>query len=453
MKLVIIGGVAAGMSTASQARRADPSAEIIVLEKTQDVSYGACGLPYKLPPDTDMDDLLVVSAERFRNERRIDVRLGHEVLAIDRAAHQVRGRNADGGFTLDYDRLVICTGARVWAPPIKGLDDLWGRGAWPLKTIADGRAIKAAMADAPPRRVVVIGAGYIGLEAVENFQEMGCAVTVIEALPVLVPWLPEPMRERLLEEATAHGVTLWLDTRVEALQRNGDGIRVTTSDGRVLDTDLVLVATGVRPVAELAAAAGLALGAAGAIAVDAQLRTSDPDVYAAGDCADARHAITGESVWFPLALRANRAGKYIGDNVFGHARQAPPVLGTAAFKFFGLEIARTGLSQDEAAAAELTTAAAGIVSVTRAGYYPGGGKLSVWLLAERGSRRLLGCCMVGPEAAAHRIDTAAAALHAGFTVEQLYDMDLAYAPPFGPSWSPLLIAASRLAHELDKPAD
>ncbi|UHD17651.1 FAD-dependent oxidoreductase [Thiocapsa bogorovii] len=237
-------------------------------------------------------------------------------------------------------------------------------------------------------------------------------------------------------------------TRVEAIERTGSGIAVETSEAR-LEADLLLVATGVRPESELAAAAGLALGAAGAIAVDAYLRTSDEHIYAAGDCADAIHAITGESVWFPLALRANRAGKLAGDNVFGYQRPAPPVLGTAVFKFFGLEVARTGLSREEADAAGFDTVTAEIVGSTRAGYYPGGGKLSVRLLGDRKTRKLLGCCMVGPEAAAHKIDTAAAAIHAGMKAEQIYDLDLAYAPPFGPSWSPLLIAASQLSKALD----
>jgi CoA-dependent NAD(P)H sulfur oxidoreductase len=448
MRVVIIGGVAAGMSAASQSRRTRPDAEVVVLEKTQDVSYGACGLPYKLPPDTDMDDLLVISAQRFRDERNIDVRIGHEVLKIDPSRREVGGRNAEGDFVLGYDKLIICTGARVSAPPIKGLDFLWGQGAYPLKTIDDGRTIKAAMAAHPPKRVVVIGAGYIGLEATENFREMGAEVTVVEALPEILPWLPETLRTRVVDEARANGVEILTGTRVEAIERTGAAISVKTAQS-TLEADLVLVATGVRPESELAAAAGLTLGAAGAIAVDEYLRTSDEHIYAAGDCADAIHAITGESVWFPLALRANRAGKLAGDNILGLKRPAPPVLGTAVFKFFGLEVARTGLSSEEAEAAGLDTATAEIVGSTRAGYYPGGGKLSVWLIGERKTRKLLGCCMVGPEAAAHKIDTAAAAIHAGMTAEQIYDMDLAYAPPFGPSWSPLLIAASQLGKALD----
>jgi len=448
MKLVIVGGVAAGMSAASQARRIDPAAEILVLEKTQDVSYGACGLPYKLPPGERVEDLEVISAARFRDERRIDVRLGHRVLAIDRAGRAVVGHHADGDFRLTYDKLILCTGARVWTPPIAGLDDLWGRGAYPLKTLEDGRVLKAALEAAPPKRALVIGGGYIGLEATENLHVLGAAVTVVEALPEVLPWLPTALRERVLAEARGHGVELLTGTRVESIARQGQDLLVQTTQGTVA-TDLVLVATGVRPEAGLAAAAGLPLGAAGSIAVDECLRTADDFIYAAGDCADARHAVTGRSVWFPLALRANRSGKLAGENVCGRERRVPPVLGTAAFKFFGLEVARTGLSADEAAEAGLNTVSVEILASTRAGYYGGGGKLSVWLQGERGTRRVIGCCMVGPESAAHRIDTAAVAIHAGMTAEQVYDLDLAYAPPFGPSWSALLIAASQLIKALD----
>jgi NADPH-dependent 2,4-dienoyl-CoA reductase/sulfur reductase-like enzyme len=450
MRLVIIGGDAAGMSAASQARRVDGDAEVVVLEKTHDVSYGACGLPYKLPDGERMEDLQAISAAQFRRERGIDVRLGWEVQAIDPHGRVVRGEGATGSFELGYDRLVIATGARVARPPIPGLEALWGESAFPLKTLADGRALKRALAARPPDHVVVIGGGYIGLEATEGLHALGCRVTILEALPQILPYLPSAMVERVYAEAERNEVTIRTDTRVGGIDREPSGtLRVRTSGGD-LRADTILVATGVRPESALAAEAGLALGAADSIAVDPLLRTSQPDIYAAGDCADAIHALTGRSVWIPLALRANRAGKLAGANACGQTRRAPPVLGTAVFKFFGLEIARTGLSEAEAAEAGFETVSAMIVSATRAGYYPGGGKLHVWLLADRRDRRVLGGAMVGPEGAAHKIDTLAAALHAGMSAEQVYDLDLAYAPPFGPSWSPLLIAASQLGHALDR---
>ena len=447
MRIVIIGGDAAGMSAASQARRLSAEAEIVVLEQTQDVSYGACGLPYKLPEGKDVEDLQIITAERFRQERNLDLRLGHTVQRLLPAERRVLGVGPEGPFDLQYDKLIIATGARVRRPPIPGLDQLWGKGAYPLKTLQDGRLLKGAL-EANPASAVVIGGGYIGLEATEGLHQRGMKVTVLEALPALVPYLPEAMRERIYKEAADHGVALHLDTRAEAIQRTAAGrITVRTSAGE-LETDLIVSSTGVQPNAELAAEAGLKLGAAGSIAVDQHLQTSDPDILAAGDCADAPHALTGESCWIPLALRANRAGKLAGYNVLGQRRAAPPVLGTAVFKFFGLQIARSGLSEQEASDAGLETVCASILGSTRAHYYGGGGKLSVWLMAERGSGKLLGGAMVGPEGAAHKIDTVAAALHAGFTAQQVYEMDLAYAPPFGPSWSPLLTCASKLVKQV-----
>ncbi len=443
MRLLIIGGDAAGMSAASQAKRMAPDAEVIVLEMTQDVSYGACGLPYKLPEGREMDDLQVITAERFREQRKIDVRLGHEVRKIMPDQHKVSGVAEGSPFELDYDKLIIATGARTIQPPIKGLLALWGKGAYPLKTLEDGRVLKVAL-DPKPATAVIIGGGYIGLEAAEGLHSLGIKLTIVEGLPHILPFLPEAQRQRVYKEAERQGVEVQVDTLVQSLAREPSGkIKLTTTAGEIL-TDLVLVATGVRPNSELAAEAGITLGAARSIAVNKQLETSAPDIFSAGDCADAEHCLTGQSVWIPLALRANRAGKLAGQNAMGGDKSAPPVMGTAVFKFFELEIARTGLSPQEATDAGYETAVAEILAATRAHYYPGGGKLSLWLLADKKTHKLLGATMVGPEAAAHKIDTVVACLHGGLTVEQLYEMDLAYAPPFGPSWSPLLPCASKL---------
>ena len=447
MKLVIIGGDAAGMSAATQARRLDPDAEIIVLEQGQDVSYGACGLPYKLPRGRDMEDLKIITAEQFREERGIDLRLGHRVEAIDPQNKEVRGSNAEGAFSETYHKLIIATGARVRRPPVKGLDELWHDGVYPLKTLQDGRALKKALA-AKPADAVVVGAGYIGLEATEGLRERGMEVTIVEALPELLPFLPTSMQQRVKAEAEAHQVPILLGTLVKRVSREEDGrLKLQTTAGE-LRADLVMLATGVQPNSELAREAGLALGAAGSIATDPLLYTSDPHILAAGDCADAIHGVSHASTWSPLALRANRAGKLAGANALGGEKQAPPVMGTAVFKFFDLQIARAGLSLQEAEQAGMDLAVAEIKASTRAHYYPGGSKMLVWLAADRATRKLAGGAMVGPEGAAHRIDTVAAALHGGFTAEQVYDMDLAYAPPFGPSWSPLLICASKLSKAL-----
>jgi NADPH-dependent 2,4-dienoyl-CoA reductase/sulfur reductase-like enzyme len=448
MRLVIIGADAAGMSAASQAKRLDPAADVIVLEQTTDVSYGACGLPYKLPNGHDMEDLRAVTIEEFRDKRNIDVRLQHEAERIDPGAHTVFGTSPTGPFELEYDRLVIATGARVSRPPIPGLDKLWGRGAYALKTLQDGRLLKTALRQ-DPKSVVIVGGGYIGLEAAEGFHQQGLRATIVEALPDLLTFLPEKLRARVHAEAEAQQVPIYLATRVERLERRSSGtIAVHTSAADVLETDLVLISTGVQPNSEIAAQAGLKLGADRSIAVDEYLFTSAPDVLAAGDCADATHGISNQSVWIPLALRANRAGRLAGGNALGQRLPAPPVMGSAIFRFFDLEIARTGLSAQEAADAGFDDVSSTIDAPTRAHYIPGGGKLSVWLLADKASRRLLGGAMVGPESAAHRIDTVVAALHAGQTVEQLYAMDLSYQPYFGPSWSPLLTCASQLMKKL-----
>jgi NADPH-dependent 2,4-dienoyl-CoA reductase/sulfur reductase-like enzyme len=275
-------------------------------------------------------------------------------------------------------------------------------------------------------------------------------VTVVEALPKILPFLPDDLRVRVHAEAKVREVEIREGARVERVEPvEGKGVRAVVGEEQ-LEAALLVAATGVRPNAELAAEAGLSLGAAGSIKVDDRLYTSDPHILAAGDCADATHGLTGESTWIPLALRANRAGKLAGRNALGGEEKAPPVMGTAVFKFFDLQIARTGLSLEEARAAGFDTAVAAIQSVTRAHYIPGGDKLSVWLLGDRKTGKLLGGAMIAPEGAAHRIDTVVAALHAGLTADDLYDMDLAYAPPFGPSWSPLLTCASQLSKKLKK---
>lgn len=448
--IVIIGGDAAGMSAASEARRRAANAQIIVLEGTHDVSYGACGLPYKLFPGTNVQDLSMIPVDRFRTERKLDVRLGHVVQHVDTQQKIVRGVHDGEPFELSYDKLLIATGAKAVRPPISGLASLWGSGVYTLKTLQDGRDLTLAL-EHDPASVVVIGGGYIGLEVTETLRRRGLKVTVVEMMPHLAMFLPESMRMRLYEQAEKHGVTLMLGTAVQKVSRVDEKtIQVVTSQGEVM-TELVVCAAGVTPNVGFLRDSGISFGASGAIATDTMLRTSVEDVYAAGDCAEAVHGVTGQLVWIPLALRANRAGKLAGRNMTGSSEKAPPVLGTAAFKFFDLEVARTGLSFEQAKQAGFHAVRAEITSGTRAHYYPEGGKLSVELVGDRDTGKLLGGSLLGPESAAHRIDTLAAALHAGMTSAEFYDMDLAYAPPFGPAWPALLVAANKLTQEMRKP--
>jgi len=449
-RIVVVGGVAAGMSAASQAKRRSPETEVVVLEQGDDVSYGACGMPYNLAePGREIEDLVVISAQTFRDKRHLDVRLRHRVTGIDRERKRVRGEAPDGPFDLEYGKLMLATGARAIRPGLPGMDL---PGVHELHTLEHGRALKQALADPDLERVVVAGAGYIALEMAESLVGLGKQVTLTKRRPKLAPWMPEPLEQRLHEQLERHEVELLTGAPLQGIEAGGERRLTVLAGERRLPADLVLVALGVLPNSELAEAAGLELGPDRAIAVNERLQTSDPEIYAAGDCADAFHAVTGERVWIPLALRANRAGKLAGANMVGADLQAPPVAGTLVFRLFDLEAARSGLSADEAAAAGFDPAAALIHARTRAHAFPGAGKMSVELVADRKTGRLLGGQIVAEEGAAHRIDTVAAALGAGMSAEDFGGLDLAYAPPFGPTWDPLLVAATQLIKRVESSA-
>lgn len=440
--IVVVGGVAAGMSAASQAKRRSPDTEVVVLERGQDVSYGACGMPYNLgDPARDMADLVVISAETFRKKRNLDVRLRHRVTSLDPAAHRVKGESPDGPFDMEYEKLILATGARAVQPKVPGMDL---PGVLSLHTLADGRALKQALADSEVERVVIAGAGYVGLEMAESLVSLGRKVTLTKRKPKLVPWMDDTLEKRLLGQLTDHGVELITGAPLEGIEPGSDARLDGIAGGQRIPADLVIVAVGVRPESELARAAGLELGPASAIAVGETLETSAPDIFAAGDCADAFHVVTGERVWIPLALRANRAGKIAGANAVGAGLRAPPVAGTLVFRLFDLEVGRSGLSEQEARAAGFSPVTAVIHARTRAHAFPGAGKMSVALVGDSESGRLLGGQIVAEEGAAHRIDTVAAALGASMTVADFAGLDLAYAPPFGPTWDPLLVAATQL---------
>ncbi len=442
MRFVIIGGDAAGMSAASRARRNQKDLEIVVLEQSGDVSYSACGMPYNLAdPDRDMDDLVVRQASVFREKQGIDLRLGHRVEAIDRGSRTVRGRTSDGRpFEEAYDKLLIATGASPVILDIPGKDL---PGVMPLKSLEDGRRIKQYLAEHPVRQAVIAGMGYIGMEMAEAFFERGVRVDMVKPRPQLLPWMPEKLSGMVLEELETHLVHVHAGERILAIEQAGSGLEVSCSN-RTLEADLVLFAVGVRPNSEAAAQAGLDLGPGNAIAVDRALRTSDPDIYAAGDCADAFHVVTGERTWIPLALRANRGGRAVADHVTGREVSLQGVAGTAVFKVFDLQVARAGLSLEEAREAGFDPKEATVFVRSRAHAHPGASRIGVHMIGDRASGKLLGVQMVGKEGVVHRIDAAAVALHAHMTVEQFHECDLAYAPPFGATWDPLHIAAQQV---------
>ena len=446
MTFVIIGGDAAGMSAASRAKRNDPDLNVIVLEATRDVSYSACGMPYNIADAARaMDDLVVRPAQVFREEQKIDLRLGHRVERIDRGPKKVWGQRSDGEeFEVAYSKLLIATGAIAPKLYIPGKDL---PGVYVIKSLQDGREIKGYLADHAVRRVLIVGMGYIGLEMAEAFHARGIQVEMAKPRPGLLSWMPEEMSQVVKDELTSKGISLHFGARLTAIEQMDGGLKVGTDKGELL-VDMVLMGVGIEPNSGIASEAGLELGPSRAIAVDRTMRTSDPEIFAAGDCADAFHVVTGERVWIPLGLRANRGGWAVGDNVTGRHVELPGIVGSAVFKVLDLEVARTGLSLKAAQEAGFDAVEKYSKSASRAHGHPGSQIVHVNLVGDKKTGRLLGASMVGKEGVAHRIDSVAVALHAGMTVEQFFQCDFAYAPPFTPVWDPLLTAANQLLKQL-----
>jgi len=381
----------------------------------------------------------------FREKQGINLLTGHPVNRIDRNAKVVNGATLEGQpFEAAYDKLLIATGATPILPALPGIEH---PGVMVLKTLADGRRIKEYLSSRSIKNAVIIGMGYIALEMCEALRTLGIEVTMAKPNPRFLPWLEEKLAEVVKDEITTNGARLHLGQGITEIVNNGDGLQVVCEDLTV-ETDMVLVATGVSPSSEIAATAGIDLGPNNAIAVDRQLRTSDPNVFAAGDCADAYHVVTDQKTWIPLALRANRAGWAVADNVCGRKVELPGVAGTAVFKVFDLQVARTGLSREEAIAAGFDPAEVVIKSRSRAHAHPGATPIHVSMVGDIKTGRLLGVQMVGKEGVAHRINAPAVALHAVMTVEQFSQTDLSYAPPFGPTWDPCLTAANQLLKKL-----
>lgn len=443
-RLVVVGGVAAGLSAASRARRLRPDIEVIVLEQGHDVSYGACSLPYYIAGVvSSRNDLFVYGADFFRNERRMDLRLGAEATAISPSARTVTCRYEDGASeSIKYDALVLATGARPIVPPLPGSSI---PGVFKLRSLSDGDSIKAFVEEEGPRSAVVLGAGYIGLEMAEALLVRGLDVTVIEKLPGVLSTYDPDMSEIVERELHSKGVRVLTGTSVEAFEPGDDSLSVAyvRALGQRVPTEMVVLAAGVRPRSELAAEAGLELGAAGAVRVDARQVTSEPSILAAGDCSEATHVVTGKKVWIPLGTTANRQGRIAGENAVGGSVRFPGVAGTNVTKVFDLEVAQTGLTETQASADGLSEDAVSITASSRSHAYPGGSPIRVKVVFEKRSGRLLGAQMIGEEGVSKRIDTVAAGLSAGMSVGDLASVDMGYAPPFSPVWDPVLVAASQ----------
>jgi NADPH-dependent 2,4-dienoyl-CoA reductase/sulfur reductase-like enzyme len=403
-------------------------------------------MPYNVADAArDMDELIVRTARVFKEKQGIDVRLQHRVEAVDPSGKTVAGKTAaEEPFEVSYDKLLIATGARPVIPNFPGIDS---PGVMTLKDLEDGRRIKAFIKDQGVKKAVILGMGYIAFEMAEAFKARGIEVDMVKPGPVFIPWMNEQLASIVKKELEVNQVKIHPGQAIEKIEKKSKGLRVLCPEIQ-LDADMVLVAVGVRPNSELAENADLALGPGKSIAVDKMLRTSDSDIYSAGDCADSFHVVTGQKTWIPLALRANRAGWAVADNVLGAKVELQGVAGTAVFKVFDLEVARTGLSVEEARKAGLNPAEVVIQSRTRAHGHPGSSTISVQLVGDKTTGRLLGAQMVGKEGAAHRINAPAVALHAKMSVAEFSQSDLAYAPPFGPTWDPVLTAANQLVKTL-----
>ncbi|MBW2306247.1 MAG: FAD-dependent oxidoreductase [Deltaproteobacteria bacterium] len=441
-RLIVVGGVAAGLSAASSAKRLRPDLEVIVLERGRHISYGACSIPYYIADlIKEPETLVVIPPERFEKERDIRIRIFHEAAHVDTNKKVVAGVNHEksGSFELAYDFLVIATGAAPLIPTIPGVDL---KGIFTLRTLEDGIDIKRAISDRSPSKCVIIGGGYIGLELAEAFRARGMEVVVVEKLDHILGTMDDEINEVVERELAEQGVLLYKETTVEAFRGENGRVREVVTDRGTLEADMVLLSAGIRPENALARQIGLELGPAGAVSVDESMRTSREGIFAAGDCADVFHRIKGSKAYIPLGTTANKQGRVAGEVIGGLASTFEGVVGTAVSKVFRLGVARTGLTEREAAQIGADSFCTVIQSSTRAHSYPGAGRITVKITVERGSGRLLGAQIVGTEGVAKRIDIMAAALHAGMTIHDVAALDLSYAPPFAPVWDPILIAAN-----------
>jgi NADPH-dependent 2,4-dienoyl-CoA reductase/sulfur reductase-like enzyme len=420
--------------------------EVLVLEQTMDVSYSACGMPYNIAqPERDMDDLVVRRANVFREKLGIDLRTGHRAEAIDPVQRIVKYANIRGDEEeITYDKLLIATGASPIIPDLPGFEL---PAVFSLKSLEDGRRIKRFIIDNDVKAVVIIGMGYIALEMCEALVANQIAVDMVKPRPVFIPWMNEELSAMVRKELETNRVNIHMGHEIQGIEETGKGLRVICPDME-LEGRMVIVAIGVTPNSGLAEEAGLDLGPKRSIAVDKRLLTSDEDVYSAGDCADAFHVVTGNKTWIPLALRANRAGWAVADNVAGKRVEIEGVAGTAVFKVFDLQVARTGLNVAEAKEAGFDPVEVMIRSRSRAHGHPGNTEMKVQMVGDRKTGMLLGVQMVGREGVAHRINAPAVALHKKMTVEELSGCDLAYSPPFSPVWDPILTAANQLLKKM-----
>jgi len=441
-KLVIVGGVAGGASAAAKARRCSEDVEIIVYEKDRNISYANCGLPYYLSGVIKKrEDLLITSPALFRRRFRVDARTRREVTRIKREQKTVVVRNLETGSLEEetYDRLVLAPGSRAVIPKVPGMGLPL---VFTLKTLEDTDRIMRFLEAKDPRRAVVVGGGLIGVEALENLVLRGLETTVVEFAPQVLTFLDWEMAEIVRRHLEAKGVRLHVSEGLRAVEAHGDGCVAKTDRDRTIPADLVLMAVGVRPNVELAREAGLVIGATGGIRVNEYMQTSDPEIFAAGDCVETINLVTGKPSLTPMGSAANKQGRAAGANALGRSLAVKGFLGTVIVKVFDLTVARTGLSEREAVAEGFTPLVTYVHPGHHAGYFPGAKTLHIKTVADDKSGRLLGAQVIGEEGVDKRIDVFATALYNRMTQEDLLQLDLAYAPPYSAARDPVIIAGA-----------
>lgn len=453
--IVIVGGVAGGASAAARARRCNEEAEIILYEKDEHVSFANCGLPYHIGDEIeDRSKLLVATPELFEKRFRIQVRTFHEVLSIDRGAQTVKVKNVQTGeeFEQNYDRLILSPGASPIVPPIeelKGPDA--ARNVMTLRNMEDMDRIKNWITQNHPRKAVVVGAGFIGLEMVEQLHRIGMMVSLVELAPQVLPPLDPEMAKLVERELHRHDIDLHLGNGIQGLEvENGLATHVRLDQGESLPADLVILGIGVRPNTALATGANLIIGKTGGIYVNEFMQTNDPLIYAVGDVAEYKHGVLNSSMRIPLAGPANKAGRIAGTHAAtDQAPSMPNAYGTAIVRVFELSAGLTGLSAGFANRFDQTVKEVIIQAGHHAGYFPGSQNLTLKLLYDPDTGKVMGAQAVGGEGVDKRIDVIATALQMGATVEDLTGLDLSYAPPFGSAKDPLHMAAFAAQNDLN----
>lgn len=436
MKAVIVGGVAGGASAAARLRRLDESAEIVMFERTGYVSYANCGLPYYVGGViTDKGKLTLQTPQSFASRFDVDARVLSDVVSVDRAAKKVHVRNLADGSEYDesYDYLILSPGARAMRPDIEGMDD---PRVMTMRTVEDTFAMRSFIEDRSPRTAVVCGGGFIGLEVAENLCGMGIKVTVVQRPDHVLPTLDRDMAADLHHCIRSHGIDLLLGESLEGLDTSRE-LKVRLKSGRVLEADMAVIALGVVPDTVIAKDAGLELGIKGAIVTDSHMRTSDPSIYAVGDAVQVRNFVSGLEASIALAGPANRQGRIAADNIAGLDSEYKGSMGSSVIKVFEMTAASTGLTEKAARAAGVPYEKVYTYSASHASYYPGARNMQVKVLFDPASGRIVGAQIVGYEGVDKRIDVIATAIYAGLSVEDLAQLDLAYAPPYSSAKDPV----------------